>query len=290
MATSAAWRPSPTCAGGHRLERKSVSGSWFANGKKCTTCGAALKSGLVRHSCKTCNYHLCSVCQDARSEEMLGEEITMTVYRQAQAGFLPGMGNEEDAWQVRVPRGGTAGALKAQIFRLYGLSPALQVLRRSADEPPLPDSELLKYDDGDVIHLTGMGPGGGGGGLPDFGGLANAISSAMEGVSGAVSGAISRAEEQRRQLENTEYKLNILMPAQKTRSRPEKRCQLVVVAAARINEVLQMAKLELDMEDAGLVLEFAGERLPQEAPVFALNIQNGDTILLVSEQKTQQSL
>jgi len=219
---------------------------------------------------------------------MLGEEITLTIYRQAQSGFLPGMGNEEDAWQVRIQRGATVGALKAQISKLYGLNPAMQVLQRSADEPPLPDNELLKYDDGDVVHLTSFGPAAGG--LPGLGGFANAFSSAMAEVSGAVSGAISRAEEQRRHLENAEYKLNVLMPAQKSRSRPEQRCQIIVVAAARINEVLQMAKLELDVEDPGLVFEFAGERLPLEAPLLALSIQDGDTIMLVPEKRTQESL
>lgn len=251
-------------------------------------CGAALTSGLIRHSCKTCSYHLCDVCQQARAEEMLGEDITLTVYRQAQAGLLPGMGNDEDAWQVRVPRGATVGTLKAQIFSLYGLNPGLQVLRRSADEPPLPDSELLKYDDGDVVHLGGLGPGAGG--LPNLGGLADAFSTAMAEVSGAMNSAISRAEEQRRQLENAEYLLNVLMPAQKAKNRPERRCQVTVVAGARINEVLQMARMELGVEDAGLVFEFAGERLPLEAPLFALNIQDGDTLLLVSERKTQERL
>merc|ERR1711972_287716 len=107
-----------------------MGGSWFSTGKKCTCCGAALKSGLIRHSCKSCKYHLCDVCQVARAEEMLGEEITLTVYRQAQPGLLPGLGNDEDAWQVRVPRGANVAALKSQIFNLYGLNPGLQVLRR----------------------------------------------------------------------------------------------------------------------------------------------------------------
>lgn len=251
-----------------------------------------MTSGTIRHSCKSCSYHLCDVCQVARSEEMLGEEITLTVYRQAQPGLLPGLlpglgGNEEDAWQVSIQRGANVGALKAQIFNLYGLNPGLQVLRRSADEPPLPDGELLKYDDGDVVILSGLGSGAGGlPGLPGLGGLAEAVSSAM----GAVSGAMQQAEEQRRQLENAEYNLNILMPAQAARKRPEKRCQVTVVAMARVREVLQMAQLELSVEDGSMSLEFAGQRLPLDAPIFALNIQDGDTLMLVPGSTATASL
>lgn len=291
-AAAAEWRPSPTCLGGHQLEAKPVAGSWFGSGKKCTCCGAALTSGLVRHSCKSCAYHLCNVCQAARSEEMLGEAITLTVYRQAQPGLLPGLlpglgGNDEDAWQVSVQRGANVGALKAQVFNLYGLNPGLQVLRRSVDEPPLPDSELLRCDEGDVLLLGGLGSGAGGlPSLPGLGGLAEAVSSAM----GAVTGAMERAEEQRRQLENTEYKLNILMPAQAARKRPEKRCQVTVVAMARIREVVQMAQLELSVEDTAMSLEFAGERLSLDAPIFALNIQDGDTLMLVPGSAAVESL
>ncbi len=33
----------------------------------------------------------------------------------------------------------------------------MQTLRRDADGPPLPDGELLRYDDGDVVYLGGLG-------------------------------------------------------------------------------------------------------------------------------------
>jgi len=287
------WRPVPTCPAAHPLESKVVAGSWFTACKSCSKCRTQLTSGLYRHSCKKCNFHLCAACADLRAEEMLNEDITLTVYRAAQQGLLPGMGVEEDAWQVSIRRGATVGALKVTIANLYGLHPGLQALRRDADSQPMLDTEPLRYDDGDVVYLSAAGPaglaagllggltGGGigvpGGGGGELDGLAAALSNAAAEAANAVSGALAEAAARREELATTEYKLGILLLA--SGKRPEKRCDVTVMAGARVAEVLEMVKLELDVEDEELALEFAGEKLPLGANVHVLGLRDGDTVM-----------
>lgn len=305
--TSETWQPTPTCPKAHPLEKKTVAGSWFTASKACSGCGAALTAGAARHSCKACGHHLCEGCAAERSRKMLNEEITLTVYRAAQPGLLPGMGVEEDAWQVRVRRGAVVGELKMRLQELYGLPVALQELRRDADSAPLAGPELLKYDEGDVVYLTsaggpigglaagllGGGPlsggllGGGGplggsgplGGGP-LGGLAEVLQGAAAEAAEAVSGAMAEAAARAEQLERTEYALRVVLP-DGGRGAAERRCEVTVMATSRIAEVLEMAKLELNAEDENIVLEFAGERLPTHAPVHALGLRSGDTVLAV---------
>jgi len=227
---------------------------------------------------------------------MLNEEIALTVYRAAQQGILPGMGVEEDAWDVRIRRGATVGALKATISQLYGLHPGLMVLQRDADSQPMPDAELLKYDDGDVVYLcTGTGRAGlaaglrgsfagnvsGGNGDP-LDGLAAAVSRAATEAANAVSGALAEVAARREEVANAEYKLTVLLPASGTR--PERRCHVTVMALARVAEVLDMVKLELDAESEEIALEFAGDTLPLGATIHALGLCNGDTVMASIKQ------
>lgn len=207
---------------------------------------------------------------------MLNEEITVTIYRAAQQGILPGMGVEEDALQVKIVRGATVRTLKDQICNLYGLPHMLQVIRRDIDGPPLADTEGIACDDDDVLHLSaGGGPAAGLlGSLGSLGGLGN-----LDGLMNAVNGAMADVTNAMGELERTEYTLNVVMLAQPQRRRPEKRCSLVVVAVARVEEVLEMAKAELDVSDDAL-LEFAGEKLSPGAPIHALGLRDGDTVML----------
>jgi len=284
----ASWRPAPTCPKAHQLERKTVAGSWFAASKACQACGVKLGAGAVRYSCKVCGHHLCESCAAARSVEMLEEEIAVTVYRAAQQGLLPGLGVEEDTWQVRVRRNATASALKAALHALYDLPMMLMEIRRDADSAPMGDAEMLRCDEGDVLYLTSGGPFGGlvpglvGGSLgAPLGGLAEALQGAAAEAAEAFSGAMAEANLRAEELARTEYSLNVVWPeGQGTRT--ERRCRITVMATARVAEVLEMAKLELNAEEEAVALEFAGERLPPAAAVHALGLCNGDTVLVVA--------
>lgn len=247
-------------------------------------------------SCKSCTYHLCTSCGHKRAEQMLNEEIMLTVYRAAQPGLLPGMSVEEDTWQVRIVRGATVGALKVKISELYGLPAGLQALRRDVDGTPMADTELLAYDEGDVIHLSAAGgPGGlpagllvglgGAGGAAGLGGLANALSGALAEAETVVSRVMAQVAEKAKELEKSEYNLTLVLQARGAPKppRPERRCKLVVMATARAMEVLEMAKLELNAENEALALEFAGQKLPPGMPVHALGLSDGDTVMIVPE-------
>lgn len=295
-AAAAEWRPVPTCPAAHALDAKTVAGSWFASCKTCKRCGASLSAGVQRRSCKACSYHLCAACGDKRADEMLSEEITLTVYRAAQLGILPGMGVEEDALQVAIVRGATVGALKLKIAELYSVPVLLQVLRRDADSTPLGNQEPLRYDDGDVVYLSvgggGLFAGGGFGGTLGVGGgaggLMEMMSRAAADATEALSGALEEAAARARELEKTEYTLNVVLLARG--ARPEKRCKLTVVAAARVQEVLDMVKLELDIEDEALYLEFAGDKLPPAAPVHMVGLRDGDTVMVAAPEDSRSSL
>ncbi|CAE8604006.1 unnamed protein product, partial [Polarella glacialis] len=196
-------------------------------------------------------------------------EMTLTVYREAEPEILPGLGADDDTLQVRIERGANVGQLKARIFALYGLSPALQAFRRDVDSKTLGDQELLAYDeDGDVVHLR-IGPNFAAGGI---GGL-------LQGATEAMSSVFAAMEGQRQELERTEYTLSLLMP--ETAALPERRCRIPVMATARVAELLDMARLELNVEgEEPLALEFAGQKLPTTASVHALGLRDGDTVLV----------
>jgi len=213
--------------------------------------------------------------------EMLQEEVTLSIYRAAQPGLLPGLGVDEDVLQVTVDRGAKIQSLKARLFELYGLPPPMQVLRRDLEGEALSDEELVACnDDGDVLYLGS--PLDGNTAATGGGALDGLLRGAMADITEAVNGVFVQAQEQQKELDSTEWELNILMPAKA--HRPESRCRLTVVATARVAELLEMALLELNAEEDkdGLVLEFAGQKLPAVMPLHAFNLSNGDTLLVQS--------
>lgn len=264
------------CPQGHQLEEKQVAGtSWFAASKMCSKCRVVLKAGMLRHSCKTCNYHLCTDCHASAKQDWLQAEIAITVYRAA------GLGAGEDAWPVSVQRGASIGALRNHIATLYGLPPQMQIIRRDVDSNPLVDEDLLGCDEGDVLHLSVAGPGDimmnplGMLGLPPLDGLAEALTGALNEVA-----QVNEAMQQ--SLENTSYNLTFVLPEKAPVA--EKRCRCEISAVARIEEVLDMVKLELDVEDLARGLEFAGEELPLHAPVHALGLRDNDLVMVLRRE------
>eukprot|EP00928_Gymnodinium_smaydae_P076261 TRINITY_DN59254_c0_g1_i1.p1 TRINITY_DN59254_c0_g1~~TRINITY_DN59254_c0_g1_i1.p1 ORF type:complete len:307 (+),score=34.29 TRINITY_DN59254_c0_g1_i1:64-921(+) len=285
MAEGSQWLPEPRCDKGHSLAQKTASGSWFLACKSCQSCGSSLTAGTVRFSCKTCNYHLCTKCRSERAVKMLEEEITLTLYRPSQPGMIPGLlpGSEEDTWQVKIKRGATVGQLKNRVTQLYGLPMFQQCIRRDVDSALLADNEALACnDDGDVLHLT-VGLASGSGGL--LGALDGELANLAGVVAGAMEDAAKESQAMREKLEREEYTLTCVMPGNGP-SKPEQRCQLVVVAAARVSELLDMARLELNCEEQVLTLEFAGDMLPLEAPVYSVGLRSGDTIFVIPQSST----
>lgn len=202
-------------------------------------------------------------------------EIAITIYRAAKDGI------EEDAWQVSIERGATISSLRNRIGVLYGLPPLMQTLRRDPDSPPLAENELLGCDEGDILYLTLASPE-----ELLMGSMADPLSMGIPGLDGifeAVSEAVNEVaatnQALQESLESTSYKLTFVMPAQG--SAREKRVQLEVAAVARVEEVLDMVKLELDAEALAVGLEFAGEELPQHASIHALGIRDGDLLMVL---------
>lgn len=234
---------------------------------------------MLRRSCKPCGYHLCRDCHAAASAEWLRAEITVTIYRAASLNM------EEDTWQVRIERGARIGALRMRIFELYGIPPPMQVIRRDVDSGPLADDEMLGCDEGDVLHLVRAGPmelltgtlGLPPGGAAPFAGIADALAN----MANHVTEQAQEIQQQLQELERTNYNLTFVLPA-RPGAWEEKRCVLEVVAVARVSEVLDMVKLELDVESTAQGLEFAGEMLPLHMPVHMVGVGDGDTLMVAT--------
>lgn len=213
-------------------------------------------------------------------------EITITIYRAAQPGV------EEDAWQVSVPRGANIHTLKEQIGVLYGLPPLMQTLRRDVDSAPLADAENLGCDEADILHLTFATPGElmmGSIGAPGMGmdPLAG-ITEVMNDLNEAVNEVAAMSQAMQQSLEGTIYNLTFVMPAKG--SAPEKRCRLEISAVSRVEDVLDMVKLELDAEHNATGLEFAGEELPQHAPIHVLGVRDGDLLMVLGRGQEMTSI
>jgi len=276
MAPGAAGRTASTpCPSGHCLEEKQVAGtSWFSSCKACSGCRVVLKTGMSRHSCKTCKYHLCTACHTSTTEEWLKKEINITIYRASQPGL------DEDAWPISIERGATINSLRSRIAVLYGLAPQMQTFRRDVDSQPLADDDQLGCDEGDVLHLSLAAAGGfmmGPLGIPGMEGLAEALS-------GAMNEAVQYSQAMQESLDNTAYNLTFVLPAKA--SVPEKRCRLEVAAMARVQEVLEMVQLELCAEEIASGLEFSGEELPLQAPIHNLGLRDGDIVMVVQLAET----
>jgi len=240
--------------------------SWFAANKKCVQCQAELKVGMNRHSCKACQYHLCAKCQSKLKAEWLLEMVSVTLYRAAQHGI------EEDTFQVKIERGATIGTLKMQILRLYGLVPQIQVIQRDIEEAQLQDCEYLNCDDGDVLHLR----------VEAFGNFMLPQLGSFQGIFNAINDAVTEVTQMsqalQKSLENTAIKLKFVLLSHGVDL--EKRCEVEVVAAAKVSEVLDMVKLELDAEDLALDLEYMGQVLPLTVPIHLVGLRDGDTVLV----------
>lgn len=267
------------CPAGHPLLEKQVAGtSWFAACKSCSLCRVELKAGMARHSCKACKYHLCASCYGTALERWLKEDITITVYRAAQPGV------EEDAWQVSVQRGATIGTLRAHIATLYGLPPHMQMIRRDVECDVLADNVPIGCDEGDVLHLS-IAPLGSSMmgplsmmsplGIPPITELADALSGAMNEVA-------ELGQAMQKSLENTTYNLTFVLPERAPAA--ERRCRLEIAAVAHVQEVLDMVKFELDVEDVAKGLEFAGQDLPLHAQIHMLGLRDGDTVMVIQHE------
>merc|ERR1712046_434018 len=113
--------------------------------------------------------------------------------------------------------------------------------------------------------------GGGGMGMPPLEGLAGAITGAMNEIT-------QYGQAMQESLESTTYNVTFVLPAKAPAK--EKRCRLEISAAARVQEVLDMVKLELDVEDIATGLEFAGQALPAPLPIHAFGIRDGDVLMV----------
>jgi len=265
------------CLKGHVLEAKTVAGSWLLSAKTCSTCGGALKAGMARYSCKPCGYHLCGPCYSKATQALMQQEINVFVYRPGQTGTLLSPGIEEDTLQVKVERGVCIGVLKDRIQELYGLPSHKQLLRRDVDSQPLANEEPLACEEGDVLHLT----------------LAANLGAGMEGlvsvpdladmVSGAIASATQLSNQMQESLQNQTYKLNMVL--RRPSPHEDKRCCLEVVSGAGIRELLDMVKLELDLEDESVELEFAGNILQRSWSIYSSGLRDGDTVVVLVASK-----
>ncbi|CAE6960143.1 trip12 [Symbiodinium natans] len=210
-----------------------------------------------------CGYHLCQSCCSTRSEEMLDEEITLSIYRPPQDTF-PGFQAQEDVLQVRIKTGSTVRALKEKLYELYGMPVTMQVLRRDIDSRGLRDEDQVACEDGDVLYLgspfdSALAASNGGG---HFDLLMSEAMSGLEAITGFLTDADSRMQEQGLH----EISLNVVMPhlpkANEAKGPPERRCQIVVVVSARMAEVKEMALAELDV---------AGQDQCQVSPRFPVS-------------------
>merc|ERR1719198_679277 len=118
-------------------------------------------------------------------------------------------------------------------------------------------------------------------GMPPLAGLMESVNEAMNEVA-----AVNQAMQQ--SLESTTYNLTFVMPA--SGRVQEKRCRLEISAAARVEEVLDMVKLELNVEDMADGLEFAGEELPRQAPIYGLGIREGDVLMVRGRAQEMTSI
>lgn len=263
------------CLNGHVLCMKKVAGSWFRECKKCSRCGYELRAGVVRHSCKRCKYHLCVACHSELTEEYLQGQISITIYR----ATPPGSFLEPDAWQVRIHREATVGMLKGCIEELYGVQRQLQILRRDPDGAHLRDDEHLGCEDDDLLHLCFADPF-----LPIQPLMGNAdaaeLAAFVDAYTLLAQGPTLDNPFPHQSLEGTMCTLTFVKLSPFSRVE-EKRCSLEVAVSSRVLEVLEMVKLELDVQADDLALEFGGVLIPVHSTIHELNACDCDVIMVV---------
>merc|ERR1712061_150339 len=105
----------------------------------------------------------------------------------------------------------------------------------------------------------------------------------MDVVAGTMEGLAQESRAIQEKLEREEYTLTFVL-LERGPSQREQRCQVVVMACARVSEVLDMVRLELDgTQDEAWALEFTGQVLPPDAEVHRLGLRSGDTVHVVSK-------
>lgn len=215
----------------------------------------------------------CASSQASKASELSINEVVLDIRVAGQPGA------QENTWQVRTDRRATIDDLKKQIFELYDMPVEMQVLRRTAGGPPLSGDEKLNAGSTDALHLSVRNPleslvaalGGGGQmqGIP------------LADLTERMSSAIAEMNAIQESLQSAEYALKFVLPAQSKPRTAEKRCALQVAAVATVADVLDMVKLELNIENQRLALEFAGQTLPAMASIHMCGLSDGDTIMLV---------
>jgi len=221
----------------------------------------------------------CSVSSASTDGEIGANEVLIDVKVSA---AMPG--GEENTWQVRLERGATIADIKRHICELYDVPVEMQVLRRMLAGDPLGDEERLGQESRSTMHLSVRNPiqdlvsaltgstipgGGQAQGANPFAALSEQMSSAMAEMN-AIQESLAEAE----------YSLKFVMPAQTSREK-EKRCAMKVAATAKVNDVLDMVKLELNVESKRLALEFAGQALPAASAIHICGLSDGDTVMVV---------
>lgn len=214
----------------------------------------------------------CASSQASKASELSINEVVLDIRVAGQ------LGAQENTWQVRTDRSATIDDIKKQIFELYDMPVEMQVLRRTGAGPPLAGDEKLNEGSTDALHLSVRNP---------LEGLVAALGGAqMQGnplaaLTERMSSAIAEMNAIQESLQSAEYALKFVLPAQSKPRTAEKRCALQVAAVATVADVLDMVKLELNIESQRLALEFAGQTLPAMAAIHMCGLSDGDTIMLV---------
>mmetsp|Transcript_27232 Transcript_27232/g.49990 ORF Transcript_27232/g.49990 Transcript_27232/m.49990 type:complete len:187 (+) Transcript_27232:135-695(+) len=141
------------CPAGHQLLQKLVGSGFHLGGyKSCSRCKCQLTPGMVRHSCKECNHHLCQGCRAVIAVEELHTEIRVFVHKLATNEDHPPAahgGHEHDGMQVSLQRGGTTNDLKELVEERLDLPVAGQTYFQKGIREPVPGNRRL----GDGEHL-----------------------------------------------------------------------------------------------------------------------------------------
>merc|ERR1712039_55181 len=112
-------------------------------------------------------------------------------------------------------------------------------------------------------------------------GAAGPVAGAPNGFADIMASAMANINAMQENLNSTTLNLKFVMAAQRPTDQ-EKRCSLEVTAGATLANVLEMVKMELNVEGQNLALEFCGETLPAAAPVHLVGLSDGDTIKVVA--------
>merc|ERR1712217_769796 len=100
------------------------------------------------------------------------------------------------------------------------------------------------------------------------------------GFADMTAGAMANMNAMQENLDNTTMTLKFVMSAQRPMDQ-DKRCSIEIAASATIANVLEMVKMDLNVEDQNLLLEFCGEALTTAAPIHLVGLSDGDAIMVV---------